>query len=70
MDIYLRVGVEVSLSVIDNGIGLGETRKGGNGINNLSRRAKALGGEFTIKPGDERGTVATWTVPRKTPARV
>jgi signal transduction histidine kinase len=69
VDVHLRVGVEVSLSVVDNGVGLGEERPGGQGLNNLRQRATSLGGEFTVKPAELRGTVATWTVPRRTPVQ-
>jgi len=68
-DIRLRVGVEITLSVADNGVGPGEKRNPGNGLNNLRQRAHSLGGDFSFTPGDHRGTVTTWTVPRKTPAR-
>jgi signal transduction histidine kinase len=63
------VAVEITLSVADNGVGPGEKRNPGNGLNNLRQRAHSLGGDFSFAPGDHQGTVATWTVPRKTLAR-
>jgi glucose-6-phosphate-specific signal transduction histidine kinase len=71
VDIRLRVGVEVSLAVIDNGVGPGEPlAKGGHGLQNLHQRAKSLGGDFTTQPAQRRGPVATWSVPRQMPARI
>ena len=32
------------------------------------RRAEALGGTFTIRPGEPRGTVVDWVVPVDDPA--
>ena len=69
VDISLRVGVEITLSVADNGVGPGEKRNPGSGLNNLRQRAHSLGGDFSFTPGDHQGTVTTWTVPRRTPAR-
>jgi len=68
VDIYLRVGVDVSLSVVDNGVGISSERKGGHGLRNLRQRARSLGGKLTVEPVEERGTVATWRVPRSVPA--
>jgi len=68
VDIYLRVGVDVSLAVIDNGVGITRERKGGHGLRNLRQRARSLGGELILEPGKDHGTVATWRVPRSLPA--
>ena len=69
-----RVDVEVSvdsanvtLRVADDGVGIGDTRGGGNGLRNLADRAAALGGSFTTAPGPEGGTVAVWQVPLERP---
>jgi signal transduction histidine kinase len=71
VDIRFRVGIEVSLAVIDNGVGPGEPlAKGGHGLQNLHQRAKSLGGDFTTQPAQRRGPVATWSVPRQMPARI
>jgi signal transduction histidine kinase len=64
VDVYLRVGLEVTLSVVDNGVGLKEERTGGQGLRNLRQRAQALEGDFSIERGDARGTVATLRIPR------
>jgi signal transduction histidine kinase len=68
VDIYLRVGVDVSLAVIDNGAGITSERKGGHGLRNLRQRARSLGGELILEPAEDHGTVATWRVPRSLPA--
>jgi signal transduction histidine kinase len=68
VDVYLRVGVDVSLAVIDNGIGITKERKGGQGLRNLRHRARSLGGELILEKGQGHGTVATWRVPRSIPA--
>lgn len=65
VDVYLRVGVDVALTVVDNGVGFKGERNGGQGLHNLRQRARALGGEFSIQPVEERGTVATLRLPRE-----
>ncbi|MBV8445625.1 MAG: GAF domain-containing protein [Candidatus Dormibacteraeota bacterium] len=67
VDIYVRVGIEVSLTVVDDGLGFRAERHGGQGIRNLRRRAHELGGEFTLEAAEERGTVATLRIPREAP---
>ena len=64
VDVHLRAAVDISLSVVDNGVGPGYKRPGGQGLKNLKQRATALGGTLNIKAGEHSGTVATWTVPR------
>jgi signal transduction histidine kinase len=51
------------LEVVDDGVGVPADATGtGRGLDNLRDRAGALGGTFTIAPGDQGGTVARWTV--------
>jgi signal transduction histidine kinase len=52
------------LTVLDDGAGLEGAPGTGRGIANLAERAKSLGGSFTLRPGEERGMVAVWSVPR------
>ncbi|MBV9311283.1 MAG: hypothetical protein JOZ73_10640, partial [Solirubrobacterales bacterium] len=66
VDVYLRVGVDISLTVVDNGVGFRGEREAGQGLHNLRKRARTLGGEFSIRPAEERGTVASLRVPRGT----
>lgn len=64
VEIRVRAGMEVTLTVIDDGAGLEETGGTGRGIANLSERATSLGGSFTLRPGVKQGMVAVWSVPR------
>jgi signal transduction histidine kinase len=70
VEIRVRAGLEVTLTVIDDGAGLDGARRTGRGIANLGKRAKSLGGSFTLRPGVEQGMVAVWSVPRETRAGV
>lgn len=59
-------GGHVVMAVTDNGVGppdsSGQPRHG-NGLLNLRARASILGGECSLAPGDDRGSVLTWSVP-------
>ncbi len=62
-----EVGVEVrdrqlSLVVIDDGVGYSPERAHGRGIGNLHARAQRLGGRFAVV-GNDPGTELRWTVP-------
>lgn len=65
VDVYLRISSDVSLLVVDNGVGYQRDRRGGQGLPNLRERARALGGAFDIHAGEERGTVSEVRVPRQ-----
>lgn len=54
---------DVTLTVRDNGVGIGRTQHAGLGLGNLTERAQVLGGGFTVAPGPDGGTVVTWRVP-------
>jgi signal transduction histidine kinase len=57
-------GGELSVSVTDDGRGVGDIGAGGRGVANLRARASALGGSVTVQNrSDRRGTVACWVVP-------
>ncbi|MGW7404090.1 sensor histidine kinase [Streptomyces sp. NPDC054833] len=56
-------GRRLSLRVADNGRGLDPTVTRRSGLDNLSQRATALGGDFTLTANEPVGTVAEWTVP-------
>ncbi|UXY31852.1 sensor histidine kinase [Streptomyces sp. HUAS TT20] len=56
-------GRRLCLRVADNGRGLDPTVTRRSGLDNLSQRADALGGGFTLTPNEPAGTVAEWTVP-------
>jgi len=63
VQVLLLVDDEVLLRVIDNGSGLPTTHRGGNGLQNLTDRARRLGGSCTALRGPTGGTVIEWRVP-------
>ena len=65
VDIGIRAGVEVVLTVEDDGIGMSVDGGSGLGLANLSERARGLGGSFTLEPAHGHGVRATWSVPRE-----
>jgi signal transduction histidine kinase len=70
VDVHLRVGSDITLSVVDNGVGFKAERDGGHGLPNLRQRALSFGGEFSVEPDGDRGTAATLRLPRKVPEPV
>ncbi len=69
VDIRLRAGLEVTVTVEDNGATTTGKPGTGEGLANLRERAAGLGGSFSFQPGAAQGTVATWSVPRDTGPR-
>jgi signal transduction histidine kinase len=65
VEVRVRAGIEVTLTVEDNGVGLSNDRSAGLGLANLSDRARSLGGSFTLEAGASRGVRAVWSVPRE-----
>src|ERR1700730_3405550 len=65
VEIHVRAGLEVTLTVEDDGIGLRGTRGRGLGLANLSDRARELGGSFALEADPPRGVRAVWSVPRE-----
>ncbi len=65
VEVRIRAGVEVILTVEDDGLGLDEERGAGLGLANLRERARALGGSFSLEAGQARGVRAVWSVPRE-----
>lgn len=65
VDIELLVADEISLRVIDNGVGPpnGVTTKG-NGLKNISERASRLLGRMVLSPNQPTGTVLEFRIPR------
>ena len=53
----------VSLTIEDDGVGLGEHGRRGDGLANMEARALGLGGEFSITNRPGGGTVFRWSVP-------
>jgi signal transduction histidine kinase len=60
-----RSGLQLVASVTDDGVGMSSTsRPGGRGMENITRRAEALGGDVRVgSAAGERGTTVTWQVP-------
>jgi signal transduction histidine kinase len=55
---------QLVLRVSDDGVGLGaDPDPAGHGLRNLSHRARALGGGFTVMPRADGGTVAECRIP-------
>jgi len=62
VDVAVRAGGELSLSVVDNGSGLKDTGRR-SGLGNLEQRAASLGGFMKVERGAEGGTTLSWQVP-------
>jgi signal transduction histidine kinase len=56
-------GGELSITVSDDGRGIGDIGAGGRGLANLRARASALGGSMSVTDRNARGAVARWAVP-------
>ena len=54
---------DVSITIEDDGAGLAQDHRVGNGIANLDTRAARLGGRFEAGPGAHGGTRLLWSVP-------
>ncbi len=63
--VIVSAGDEVSLEVIDNGVGITSHRVGsaGMGLSNLRSRAEKLGGTLEIHDAPDGGTRLVWKVP-------
>lgn len=58
----IATGSQLSLRVVDDGLGISVTAVH-SGLNNLRERATVWGGRFEVGPNTPRGTLAAWTVP-------
>jgi signal transduction histidine kinase len=64
VSVQLRVAEgELTLDVLDDGVGIPADRDRSSGLANLRRRAGRWGGNLTVEPGGGGGTRLTWTVP-------
>jgi signal transduction histidine kinase len=52
----------LALTVVDDGVGIGEVTRA-SGLDNMRQRAEELGGSLTIEATEPHGTTLTWTVP-------
>jgi signal transduction histidine kinase len=62
VDVRVRAGAELWLTVCDNGSGLKPTPRR-SGLSNLDQRAVNLGGSFRVGPAAGGGTELDWRVP-------
>jgi PAS domain S-box-containing protein len=56
-------GEWLSLSLVDDGVGVSDGPSAGNGIRNMSTRAQNLGGSFSVRRREPQGSVLEWRVP-------
>ena len=54
---------DVELCVADDGVGIGPEATAGDGLGNMTNRARSLGGSCRVEPRADGGTVMTWRVP-------
>ncbi len=56
-------GQWLSFSLVDDGVGVSDGPTAGNGVRNMSTRAENLGGTFSIRRREPRGSILEWRVP-------
>lgn len=68
--VTVRVRDEVTIDIVDDGIGLPENTSRSSGLANLAARAHGAGGRFRVRARPEGGTVLHWSapLPRSAPA--
>jgi len=64
-EVAIDVGKNLTLRIVDNGVGLPADRHAGNGLRNMESRATLLGGSMQLASADPSGTVLVWTAPLK-----
>ena len=62
-EVTVDVGPDLTLRVLDDGVGVGDDPGTGKGIRNMESRAERLGGTLRITQRDPSGTVLEWKVP-------
>jgi signal transduction histidine kinase len=63
VSVELKIRDDVTIEVIDDGIGISEDITRRSGLANLAVRASEAGGSFSIANRPEGGTVLRWSVP-------
>ena len=63
VDVTVNARDHLSVLVLDDGSGPGSTIGPGRGLGNLTARAQARGGTFSIAESEGGGTAVTWSVP-------
>jgi signal transduction histidine kinase len=66
VDITIEAGDDLTLRVVDDGVGIPDDPDRGNGLNNMASRAEQLGGTFRITAGPTGGCILEWKVPNRT----
>ncbi|MGE0877720.1 MAG: GAF domain-containing protein [Acidimicrobiia bacterium] len=56
-------GNELFVEIVDDGVGVGARREGGHGLDNMTTRAKMLGGTLEVTKRAEGGTIVELRVP-------
>ncbi|MGB8179037.1 MAG: PAS domain S-box protein [Acidimicrobiales bacterium] len=56
-------GEWLSFSLVDDGVGMSDGPSAGNGIRNMATRAENLGGTFSVRRREPRGSILEWRVP-------
>jgi signal transduction histidine kinase len=62
VNVQVRVEDELSIEVTDDGTGM-PADVTASGLNNLRSRAREVGGQFSVDPGPDGGTVLRWSAP-------
>ncbi|WP_433756808.1 GAF domain-containing protein [Nocardia sp. CA-135398] len=63
VSVHLRVRDDVTIEIIDDGVGVPDDFERMSGLANLATRAEQAGGSFSITQGDDGGTVLRWSAP-------
>ena len=62
-EVAINVAQDLVLRVADNGVGVPEDHRTGNGLRNMQSRAARLDGSMELSAAQPRGTVLVWKVP-------
>ncbi|WP_433713934.1 GAF domain-containing protein [Nocardia sp. CA-084685] len=63
VSVHLRVRDDVTIEIIDDGVGVPGGFEHMSGLTNLATRAEQAGGSFSITNGGDNGTVLRWSAP-------
>ena len=63
VDLRIQADRELSIEVVDNGVGLSEGTERKSGLANLEARAKKYGGSFAAYLAPTGGTIIEWVIP-------
>ncbi|WP_433716038.1 GAF domain-containing protein [Nocardia sp. CA-084685] len=63
VSVHLRVRDDVTIEIIDDGVGVPDDVARLSGLANLAARAEEVGGSFSVTKGTDSGTVLRWSAP-------